>query len=121
MATDSEVWVPDGMAFAVGDRVRIRISAECRLTGPAGSPAGDAGFVGHQPGEDGRLGIIRDPAILNPHMGAQGHVYLVRRDGPPIEGFYAGWYAASELIPLDDDTGARRMPSRGDEGGGAGA
>ena len=90
-----EPWTP-----AIGQRVRIALNGECGLTGPAGSPAGDNGIVGHDAEEHGRLGVIRDPAILNPSMVAQGHRYLVRRSGPPINGFSAGWYAAVELVPL---------------------
>lgn len=95
-------WQPAGLPqFKKGDRVRIRLSAECRLTGPKDSPAGDLGLVGHHGEEDGRSGVVVDSWIPNPHVDAQGHPYRVRRDGPLIDGYRAGLYAASELILLD--------------------
>lgn len=95
-------WIPEGTReFLVGDKVRIRLSAECCYV-----PLPLEGFVGHDSGEDGRLGkVIEFPrGWFMPH---DGHTLAVRFDDPlptPHRLYspqFQGLYAPSELELLE--------------------
>lgn len=88
--------------FAVGDRVRIRISAECCRVWPLGSWAMRLGVIGHPPEHDGLTGEVVDVSQ------GDDHPYLVDIDQPTT--FASDHdvtrrilrYAAVELEPLED-------------------
>jgi hypothetical protein len=93
-----EPWVP-----AVGQRVRVRLSGECRTPPHPESAAARVGNVGHAPWTDGITGVVMSDD--NPYMG-EGHRFLVAWD----ESYWYAqqWctsaaYAAVELVPLDDE------------------
>ncbi len=93
-----EPWQPK-----VGDRVRVRLSAECNLKwSTVGLSSGrDYGAQRHAPEVDGVVGsVVEQPAFTN---APPGHPYPVRYDKPLWVGFNhvaGGNYAASELEPL---------------------
>ena len=97
--------------FKVGDRVRIRISAECRVKARDNSPSAALGHLrGHAPWEDGKTGtVIPIPAYVDDNGAHQGHPYLVKWDQGldlhdglgPVNGDF---YASVELIPLGDES-----------------
>lgn len=90
----AEPWAP-----AVGMRVRVRLSAECRVVPHPDSPQGEAGERGHSPWEDGITGVVIFDDVR--HLG-QGHRFLVAWD--ESRWYAQGWcnaaaYAAAELVP----------------------
>ena len=107
--TEPRYWEP--RTFAVGDRVRIRLSPECALR-ITWAPSGT--ITGHLEEEDGRTGtvitkeeacrVVRIPidAMHTP----MSHPYLVRFDERfficPGQAAFSAHYAAVELIPLED-------------------
>jgi hypothetical protein len=109
-AQEMPAWLP---RFQVGDRVRVRLSAECRQNWPTDNGHGD----GHQGEEDGRPGVIDRlwPVTDHPDWGCQSHPYSVRYDQSFPSGlrqshyWSGGWYAITELEPLTSES-----PPRGD-------
>lgn len=85
----TEYWRP--WRPAVGDRVRVRLSAECQVQGGPLSYATEIGVRGHFAGEDGRLGTVINEGAY-PYLVAQGHLYEVRFD----EFFYRGRYRVTK-------------------------
>jgi hypothetical protein len=90
---DDGVWEPG--RFEVGQRVRIRISAECPWSERAKT---------HDIRLDGVVGTIdHRPSYENDHHGWGVKLDAVprwwKRRGRPT--WVVGFYAASELIPLD--------------------
>jgi hypothetical protein len=98
--------------FAVGQRVRIRVSAECRLAGTADSPLSGAGLRGHHPDEDGMMGRVIHRPIPDGIL-EQGHTVTVVWDSAIIcDGARCscGAYAPTELeliepLPAEDGRG----------------
>jgi hypothetical protein len=95
---DDAPWEPPGMYRPkVGDRVRIRLSAEC--------PEADQSrpvMYGHEAWTDGAVGIVRRRDQTWPN---DDHPYLVQLPHEDRGGRYiplTGYYAAVELVPLDD-------------------
>jgi hypothetical protein len=89
-------------AFDIGDRVRIRVSAECAVLGETTSQQDTLDVAGHPAWMDGLTGTVIgiDDA---PELSVQRHPYLVRWDvGRVIDGLYfrRSHYAASELEAL---------------------
>jgi hypothetical protein len=100
MTVAREVWEP--VVFEEGQRVRVRLSGECR------SPR-----RGHPPLQDGMTGVIQleQRGRFSPQLWeetqANGHRYIVVFDEPYYEPLFksrcdAAIYAGSELIPLED-------------------
>ena len=92
-----EPWTPE-----VGQRVRVRISAECQVRPDPGSGADRSGVIGHVEWEDGLTGVVM-PHPVGEAMAAQGHRYMVKWDQERIlddERFNASPYAAIELEPI---------------------
>lgn len=106
-------WVPaSARPFRVGDRVRIRLSGECRRHPLPESLYGRLDIVGHHPNEDGLTGTVA--MFLEPI--ADGHMVYVGTD----DTFDIGsgketrrWisYAASELELLTPAPEAEACPS----------
>lgn len=98
-------WEPEGLRFELGDRVRVHLSAECRMTSAAPASIGAiTGAPAHAEVEDGLIGTIEDCA--DPYV--PGHPYLVRFDRVIRIGQFLSWgsaFAAAELIPLDHAEG----------------
>jgi len=101
MPTEREIWEP--VVLEEGQRVRIRLSGECN--GPR---------VCHPPKQDGMTGEVTlvPDGRFSPQFWketqANGHRYVVLFDEPYYEPLlhsscYAGLYAGSELIPLEDN------------------
>jgi len=95
-----ESWAPE-----MGQRVRVRISAECRLRPCPGSYYERIGQVGHPEYEDGLTGTVT--SFGHPHsdfLANQGHTIDVEYDTYPDigEGRRArgGTYCALELEPV---------------------
>jgi hypothetical protein len=95
-----EVWMPPGLVFGIGDRVRIRLSKECRQEWACGKP----GLDGHDMACDGIVGTIIRRLPPGERSWSASHPYNVRvapridsRDGLGFNGLYL---AASELIPI---------------------
>ncbi len=99
---DLRPWVPEGAReFREGDRVRVRLSGECRarFTGIRGDT------WGHSAIEDGAVGIVGiDPFFRNPTT--PSHAIKVLFDPPLID--WPNWvrlhgmgYAPSELELLE--------------------
>lgn len=105
-AAHGEIWEPPGMwKPKVGDRVRIRLSAECRVSPHPDSTYARAGLPGHLAWEDGRTGEVTT-FPLHESLVTQGHRYTVLWDAPRTvngERVDGGCYAACELTPLTDD------------------
>lgn len=100
--------IPREWAPNPGDRVRVRISAECRVQSEPEAPASRDGYqIGHAPWEDGKLGTVVNPPFwwdATPML-AQGHLYMVLWDEPADLGngerpVNASSYAITELEPL---------------------
>lgn len=89
-----EPWVPEGLAFRVGDRVRVRINLECCEHAAAGVP-----LLARINGMTGTVTAVAVPAY-------PGHPIDVRFDAPFWRGdldVSCGYFALSELIPLTAD------------------
>lgn len=100
-------WVPENARpFVVGDRVRVRLSAECRkrvlvrsvITGKVVNGRG----VGHRVESDGQIGTVIDWLPLFGPPKKRTHNILVRYDHPiPLGGSQfsenGGGFAAIEL------------------------
>jgi hypothetical protein len=103
IATRWGPWAPE-----FGQRVRIRLSAECPLLrAPVGVKENRTAWHSHS--EDGMTGIVvkPTPGVWMPRMDLDGHQYLV--DFTPksvhFEGcisFAATYFAASELEALSN-------------------
>lgn len=112
-----EPWCP-----LIGQRVRIRVSQECRVRPTDDSPQGLLGDLGHGAWEDGLTGIIGDTEgdPIEEELVRQGHRFLVWWDRPqPYAGVmtHGATYAATELEPLDP-AAPPTAPSGGDGGAG---
>ncbi len=91
-------------ALQVGDRVRIRLSGECRLTPDPGTVHAQSEVSGHDPREDGRTGFVKEIDVNN-SLGVQGHPYGVFWDTLMECGPYfvrGDWYAAVELEKIGE-------------------
>lgn len=81
--------------FKVGDRVRVRLSAECRRFNGRRLP-GDTWLFGHSDACDGLVGVVDTL-----HDDQYGHpIFAVFRDLDNEGGFFE----AIELEPLDDES-----------------
>ena len=99
-------WVPE-----LGQRVRIRLSAECPLLRAAPGQK-ETRTAWHSHSEDGMTGTVvkPTPGVWMPRMDLEGHRYLVdfsgfKPDAVHFEGcisFGATYFAASELEALSD-------------------
>ena len=97
--------------FRVGDRVRVRLSAECQKVPLKRSAQAEWGVTkGHCDWEDGLIGVVRHIRNVDHPATREGHpfsvVWDIRRDG------YSGaHYAAIELESIaaapDADSGSR--------------
>lgn len=98
--------------FAIGQRVRIRLSGECgQVQHPIGVNAAWDGppSIGHPPWQEGKRGRVR--AVAAPTLRVlPGHTIGVQYDEPheePIRGaigvHVGGYFAPHELVPLDAD------------------
>lgn len=91
-------------ALVVGQRVRVRLSGECRLIPLPESYHATLSRVGHELWEDGQTGTISGIDGPDDGLAAQGHPYEVCLDEryPLGGGLYARWlnFAAEELEPL---------------------
>lgn len=104
-----EFWTPK-----IGDRVRVRLSAECQRAVEPGSPGAISGQGSHAPQFDGLTGRIISPGIYAAVIAAvinRDHAYLVEFDQPiTIDGYrhlvHGDAYAAAELELLTDDGNA---------------
>lgn len=99
-----EPWQP-----VVGQRVRVRLNAECRVKPEEDSPDSDLQIVGHHDDEDGSIGQIKAifTEMESPLLVEQGHRFGVWWDGG-MRKRGADWvlgnvYAAIELEPLDEE------------------
>lgn len=93
--------------FRPGDRVAIRLSAECDLPVDAGSMAARDGIVGHYPVEDGWTGKVTG-RYVPARFARRGHTVPVEWDEPWIHSGYrfrGQYYAPIELEPLGDGAG----------------
>jgi hypothetical protein len=93
-----EPWVP-----AVGQRVRVRFTSECRARPHTDSPQGDLAMPGHFAWEDGVTGVVTYDQIDTIQ---QGHRFMVRWDTVRDHRGYrltGAVYAAAELRPLASD------------------
>jgi hypothetical protein len=100
---------PGAPRFAIGDRVRVRLSGECRALFRRYSHLGET-YHSETPArthfeqEDGQTGaVIERPAARK--RSNQGHDVLVEFDVPldvPGSLMVAHGYAAAELEPLED-------------------
>ncbi len=98
---ESEVWAP--WQPKVGDRVRVRLSGECRIECLPLSPQGMAGLLGHPNTVNGQVGtIIAGELAYYVH---RGHPYKVQFDDP-FQWNGRAWpsthLAAVELEPLEE-------------------
>jgi hypothetical protein len=94
---DRTPWEPPGLTFKVGDRVRIRLSAECRATFRYRPGEGHPTFL------DGLTGWIIDVYANHP---ARGHHYGVVFDERVTVGEYdqgGEWLSGAELQPAASD------------------
>ena len=90
----TQPWEPEGLTLKVWDRVRIRLSAECRATFPYRPGEGHPSFL------DGLTGRIIDVCHTHPSW---GHWYGVAFDARVTVGDYdkAGeWLSGAELVPI---------------------
>jgi len=107
------VWEP--ITFAVGDRIRVRVSLECRVEWLTNFPPG------HPIEEDGVCGtVVSMPAQYVQEPWVRSHPYAVAFDAPGIrvngEWWWGGMFAAVELEPLTAaSTGAAPGRARGDQ------
>lgn len=88
--------------FKIGDRVRIRVSAECAVRGEDGGISSVLKAIWHPLWTDGLTGTIMDRDDA-PELSSQEHWYLVRWDfGRWVDGLYFrhAYYAAFELESL---------------------
>lgn len=100
-----EPWKP-----RVGQRVRIRLSGECRAELPVECTARFAGGnLAHHPGQDGVVGTVSRPSYRIPRENLDyarriDHPYCVNYDAP-LEYLGRMWgggnFASCELEPLD--------------------
>jgi hypothetical protein len=72
----SRAWAPPALALAVGDRVRVRLSGECRSWIHDKRTFGSECECG-QDGDEGVVEIIHDDPQLFANMGAAEHLYFV--------------------------------------------
>ena len=103
-------WVPSNLpTFRVGDRVRVRLSGECRVSAGENTFQGKHGIYGHFPEMDGQIG-----RIVEIHAGddcISGHPYEVNIDKPLTlsvdrkRRYYSDDFAAIELDLLEDRDG----------------
>ncbi len=106
---DLHPWQPaSAPTFQIGDRVRIRLSSECRALFRHFVPGSDAilrrGIFAHLPQEENRIGTII-PRVLDRIPTNDTHCYLVRFDVPILLGrsrILSHGYAASELELLSE-------------------
>lgn len=95
-----DVWAP--YAFAVGDRVRVRLSGECRVQWWTESGVED----GHPIGFDGMTGrVVGLYSESDPRRPwAATHQYGVELEDGPVWGcgmpWFGGYFAAAELESL---------------------
>ena len=92
-----EPWVPEGLAFKVGDRVRVLPRPECLYCVGSEDEDGCTGFVRERE-------TFRDDDEWGPM--ARAHPYWVEFNEPLPDGCRSP-FAASELIPLPADEDAR--------------
>lgn len=96
------IWEP--VRFEVGDRVRVRLSGECKIAGEPGGPMATYGVVGCPLEFDGLSGVVADVTGWRGREPIQGHHIHVLFDeavlwqGHRVKGDI---FAACELIPLD--------------------
>ena len=91
---DLRPWVPPGVRpFKIGDRVRVRLSGECRLP----QNVTTHGYVEHYPEQNGMEGVVIDN--VGWPSADPAHTYLVKL--PPVDfgswGVGGGTFAAIEL------------------------
>lgn len=111
----ADVWMPPGLRFEVGDRVRIRLSGECKKQWPPGWR--HATVTGHVPEFDGVRGWIDRVRQGDDHpIGVMfdRDVACSLCPSPAI----GGWFAAAELIPLIEAPDAAATGDRGTGEGG---
>ena len=94
-------WTPQ-----VGDRVRVRLSGECRRENDPNSPLSGAGVLeGHTLLRHGMTGTV-DRLCRHSDCVRYGHVYTVILDEPIRLGddeYRADCFAAAELEPLEPE------------------
>lgn len=87
MTTDRDAWEPAGLELSDGDRVRVRLSGECRGRFGARGP-----LFPHLEAEDGLTGTVRYRIAVRRVEGGPGrgeypvgpHCYLVTLDAPAL-------------------------------------
>ena len=85
----NDVWEP--FVWAIGQRVRVRLSAECAFRYRKG--------YGHAPGMDGRVGVVEEHLCADQHDPAH-RVYVVFTPWVMDESLYVSHcFAAAELEP----------------------
>ena len=104
MSAEPRYWEPQ--TFEIGQRVRVRLSAECQLKPCPGSYYDQIGQVGHPEHENGLTGTVTDfKQDERDFLAAQGHTIDVEYDidmRPTIgDGRQSrgGVYCALELEP----------------------
>jgi hypothetical protein len=98
--TESEVWVPEGLTFSVGDRVQILPRPECYYCRSAEGEDGLVGTIEHIGERSHRL---RSEAV---EPGERAHIYWVAfPDEIPSSGTHHSHFAITELLPLADADG----------------
>lgn len=98
----SDIWEP--ISFAVGDRVRVRLSAECRMDWAVpGEDFGHPIVDGHPSNFDGATGVIDEVGSGPPAWASHPYGVLFARRlrcSCGADEAIGGWFAASELEPL---------------------
>ncbi len=94
------VWMPDGLTFKIGDRVRVLPRPECYYCRSAEDENGLVGTIEHIGERSYRLrSELTEP-------GERAHVYwVVFPDEIPSSRTYHSHFAASEIVPLGPDDG----------------
>jgi len=116
---DRQPWEP--FSFKIGDRVRIRLSAECAV-----QFWGPRGVRGHPDGIDGAAGVVTKMGPSNLAPWSDTHPICVTfdeprmvqiRDGGPPKMAEGNYFAAIELEKIEDSLSLQ--PSVADEEPGA--
>lgn len=105
--------------FKVGDRVRVRLSGECRQSPAPGCLSDQRGVPLHMDVDDGLTGVIVSDETVFEHQDSFvatwmasaslnyyrsiGHPYNVLFDEPYVSGVDIAAYAAIELEPLTEE------------------
>lgn len=113
-----EPWTP-----AIGDRVRVVLNGECRVTFRPRDERGPHGprFEGHPEEQLVLAGAVLIGTVVDPPSGFRGnygHHCYVRYDTPtriPDGAVIGCWYAACELEPLPADAPPERAEGAGGE------